>query len=502
MIQFVFAAALAAILFNPAARTAALAAPSPGSESSVRTRESFNRDWRFARFGPMPDGSTRPEPGAAGWSIVASASSEERGKGNTADLAFDGDPATRWCAGGAGVGQWLMLDLGGAPRLGGLEADWEFPDMAYAFVVEGSDDGKGWKQLAVGNTPTGPKRLAFSAETRFVRVRPTSLPNAKWASIWEVRLFDAEGKLIKNRPLPASETPGAADFDDSGWRKLDVPHDWGIEGPFRDDLPNDTGKLPWKGVGWYRKHFTLPAGDQGKQIFVDFDGAMANAKVWLNGEYVGTWPYGYNAFRLELTPFAKFGAENVLAVQLDTVHWGSRWYPGAGLYRNVWLVKTAPVHVGHWGVYVTTPSLTDERGEAKLVVAVDNQAAQEAKVAVQTEILEMGSDGATRKKVAASAVVEQSIASKASGQVEVTAIVPQPKRWDLATPNRYLARTKMSVGGRVVDTYLGRWAPPSMCAPWSGSLRSSRKWETTRCAPLTIRPRPSCSSWPIAWASL
>ena len=107
---------------------------------------------------------------------------------------------------------------------------------------------------------------------------------------------------------PAGRTPAAPDFDDAAWRTLDVPHDWGIEGPFRDDLDNDTGKLPWKGIGWYRKHFTVPAGDQGKRLFIDFDGAMADAKVWLNGHYVGTWPYGYQPFRLELTPHVKYGS--------------------------------------------------------------------------------------------------------------------------------------------------------------------------------------------------
>ena len=118
---------------------------------------------------------------------------------------------------------------------------------------------------------------------------------------------------------------------------------------------------------------TVPAGDQGKRIFIDFDGAMANAKVWLNGQYVGTWPYGYQPFRLELTPHVKFGSENVLAVRLDTAHWGSRWYPGAGLYRNVWLVKTTPVHVAHWGVYVTTPSITDEEGKVRVTATLENQ---------------------------------------------------------------------------------------------------------------------------------
>ena len=182
------------------------------------------------------------------------------------------------------------------------------------------------------------------------------------------------------------------------WRTLNVPHDWGVEGPFRDDLPGDTGKLPWKGIGWYRKHFNVPASDQGKRLFIDFDGAMADARVWLNGQYVGTWPYGYQPFRLELTPFVKFGAENVLAVRLDTAQWGSRWYPGAGIYRNVWIVKTSPVHVGHWGVYITTPSLTDREGKAKLVVTVDNQSGEEAQASVQTEIFELAADGTPGRK--------------------------------------------------------------------------------------------------------
>lgn len=422
-------------------------------EGSVRTRESFNAGWRFARFGPMPDGSTQPEPGAAGWSLVASASSEEQGKGNTADLAVDGDPQTRWCAAGAGLSQWLRLDLGHAQPLSGIEVDWEFADLPYAFVVEGSDDGATWRQLAAGASPSASKRLALSGQPRYVRVRPTALPATKWASLREVRVFDAQGQPIRNRRVEGGVTPSDAAYDDAAWRALDAPHDWGIEGPFRDDLPNDTGKLPWKGIGWYRKHFTVAAADQGQRLFLDFDGAMANAQVWLNGEYVGGWPYGYNAFRVELTPFLKFGAENVLAVRLDTVKWGSRWYPGAGLYRNIWLVKTAPIHVGHWGVYVTTPSLSDERGEARLVVTVDNQRPRDVRAAVQTEILELTPEGVVGGSVATSAAVEADIPANGSNHVTLTATVPRPKRWDLATPNRYLTRTTVGVDGQITDRY-------------------------------------------------
>ena len=136
----------------------------------------------------------------------------------------------------------------------------------------------------------------------------------------------------------------AASFSDAAWQQLKLPHDWAISGPFRIELDGSTGKLPWKAIGWYRKHFTVPATDAGKQIFIDFDGAMANAKIWLNGKYVGEWPYGYSSFRMDLAPFIQLGKENILAVRLDTENWDSRWYPGAGIYRHVWLVKTNPVH--------------------------------------------------------------------------------------------------------------------------------------------------------------
>ncbi len=422
------------------------------AETALRSRENFNKEWLFERFGPMPDGTIRPEPGASGWSIVASASSEEKEKGNTADCACDGNRETRWCAARGGIQEWLMLDLGGKTKVSGMEIDWEFPELTYGFKVEESGDGKTWKDVFTGDSKSSPKKIIVSNDVKLLRVRVTEIQNAKWASISEVRIFDADGKEIKNRLLEASkDVLYGAGLDDSSWRKLDVPHDWGVEGPFRADLDNNTGKLPWKGIGWYRKHFQVAEGDKGKRIFIDFDGAMANAKVWLNGDYVGTWPFGYNSFRLELTPFVKFGAKNVVAVQLDTTKWGSRWYPGAGIYRNVWLVKTAPVHIGHWGVYVTTPTVTDASAEAKLAVTVDNQGAQESKVSVETDILEAGPDGTAGKKVASSSVVEKPIAAGATAALDLAATVSKPKRWDLASPSRYVARVSVKVDGKTVD---------------------------------------------------
>jgi len=419
---------------------------------SVRTRESFDANWRFERFGPMPDRSNRPEPGGPSWSIQLSASSEETGRGNYAALAMDGDSKTRWCANGEGNDQWLLLDLGHIQQISGAEIDWERQGQDYGCIIETSTDAVNWTQVVKGSGPRG-KHYAFLSDTKLVRIKATQLPAGAWASICEVRLYDEDGKLIQNSQMPIGDSPSVADFNDASWRKLSVPHDWGVEGPFREDLDNDTGKLPWKGIGWYRKHFTVPSTDQGRRIFIDFDGAMANAKVWLNGQYVGTWPYGYNAFRLELTPFVKFGAENILAVRLDTVNWGSRWYPGAGLYRNVWLVKTSPVHVGQWGVYLTTPVASAQQGEAHLAVTIDNQSTAETSVTASTELFEINSKGRIGKSVAKSQSVQKTIPTAGSATVNLSASVVNPRLWDIAAPNRYLARVTLSVNGKTVDSY-------------------------------------------------
>jgi beta-galactosidase len=125
-------------------------------------------------------------------------------------------------------------------------------------------------------------------------------------------------------------------------------------------------------VAWYRKHFQLPASDTGRRIFLEIDGSMAYAAVWVNGQFAGGWPYGYASWSLDLTPYAKPGADNVLAIRLENPRDSSRWYPGGGIYRNVWLVKTAPVHVAHWGTFITTPEVSDSAAQLNLSVSVKN----------------------------------------------------------------------------------------------------------------------------------
>lgn len=245
----------------------------------------------------------------------------------------------------------------------------------------------------------------------------------------------------------------ATSLNDNSWQKIDLPHDWAITGPFRIELEGATGKLPWKGIGWYRKHFNVPLTDVGKQIFIDFDGAMANAKIWLNGKYVGTWPYGYTSFRMDLTPFIQPGKENVLAVRLDTENWDSRWYPGAGIYRHVWLVKTNPVHVDHWGTYITTPQITDKNAVVNIAVTVKNQSKKSVKAIVRTTLFEMDAVNRPTKKVA---LIKDAMIVLNAGEdkiAESQASIINPKRWNIETPNRYVAQTNILVDGKIIDTY-------------------------------------------------
>ncbi len=266
-------------------------------------------------------------------------------------------------------------------------------------------------------------------------------------------LFSRFGLQADGTSVTEPENMQLPEANDTSWRKLDLPHDWAIEGPFRIELKGETGKLPYQGIGWYRKHFTVPAEDEGKQVFLDFDGAMAYAKIWLNGKYVGTWPYGYNSFRMDLTPFLKFGSENIVAVRLDTEKWESRWYPGAGIYRHVWMVKTNPVHVAHWGTYITTPEISNASATVKMEVALDNQGKSAVDATIQTRIFELDLNNKPGTKVASFDPTKVKIEAGKNVNTSMETVVKNPKRWDILSPNRYLAQTTVSVNGKTVDTY-------------------------------------------------
>jgi beta-galactosidase len=263
---------------------------------------------------------------------------------------------------------------------------------------------------------------SFSAFTQVIKenisqpiVRMGSSNTQSFDEDW---LFARFGFQADGTSLTEPEGLEKPEINDAAWRKLNLPHDWAIEGPFRIELTGETGKLPYKGIGWYRKHFTIPAEDAGKQIFVDFDGAMAYSQVWLNGNYVGTWPYGYSSFRMDLTPFVKPGQKNVIAVRLDTEKWDSRWYPGAGIYRHVWLLKTNPVHVAHWGTYITTPEISDASAQVELEVNVENKDKNPVEAEIQTTIFQIDINDKPGVKVSSFNKSRISIAAGSSEKVK------------------------------------------------------------------------------------
>ena len=244
-----------------------------------------------------------------------------------------------------------------------------------------------------------------------------------------------------------AEQPG---FDDSHWRRVRLPHDWAIEGPFSEKLNPHTGALPVFGTGWYRKHFALPASAKGRHFTIVFDGAMANAHVWINGKELGERPYGYSSFAFDLTPDLKFGgADNVVAVRLTPEEDSSRWYPGAGIYRNVWLDITGPVHVAEWGTYVTTPDVSGKSAKVHVVTTIRNGT---TRVQLITTVL----DAQGRSVAHATTPVEPS----ANGEIQTTTdiAVPNPHLWDVDDPYLYTLVSTIDGGAhRILDRYATRF---------------------------------------------
>ena len=306
------------------------------------------------------------------------------------------------------------------------------------------------------------ERLSLDADWKFTKDDPTNFSgNLKYSEIKD--WVNATGMEFAKGAEPVTKpagNPGGAEvpyaqagFDDSQWRSLSLPHDWGIEGPFKQEYPGDTGKLPWWGVGWYRKHLSVSMLDAGQQIYLDVDGAMAYATVWVNGQFAGGWPYGYASWRVDLTPFLKFGADNVLAIRLDNPPNSSRWYPGGGIYRNVWLVKTTPVHVAHWGTYVTTPDIEKNSATVKMQVRVENDTANDAVVNVRNEVFKLSANNSTGKALASQTMANVKVASHQSQAGDGEIHLNNPTLWSLKNPQRYLLVTTVEQDGKQVDRY-------------------------------------------------
>ena len=220
-------------------------------------------------------------------------------------------------------------------------------------------------------------------------------------------------------------------FNDSSWETVQVPHDWNIKDKFDEHSSGFAASLP-EGIGWYRKTFKVPASAKGKSVEIVFDGIFQKSDVWINGHHLGTHPYGFTTVHYDMTPYMKFGEENVIAVRSSTVGDRPRWYAGGGIYRHVKLVYTSPVHIATYGTYVTTPEISSEAAKVHVDVALVNPSG--AKTVVSHRIF--NSEGV----------------QVAKGTTEDLKIV-NPVLWDVDNPYLYTIETTVKVGGKVADVY-------------------------------------------------
>ncbi len=237
-------------------------------------------------------------------------------------------------------------------------------------------------------------------------------------------------------------------FDDSKWQSVTIPHDWAISGPVIQDGDGNTGKLPWKGEGWYRRKLDIPSSYSGKKVYLVFDGIMSNPEVFVNGKLAGKWDYGYNSFYLEITKYLQYNGDNILAIYVDNRNHDSRWYPGAGIYRKIEMIAVEPVHVGIWGTQVQTPVVKSNYAEVRIMTTVNNKSGKpEPAVRIQNIIVNQKGIEISRKEV-----VTELQAGKFR-DLEMTLGLTDPQRWELANPVMYKVLTNIFAGEKLVDTY-------------------------------------------------
>ena len=246
--------------------------------------------------------------------------------------------------------------------------------------------------------------------------------------------------------ISKAKEPG---FDDSKWRKLNLPHDWAIEGEFSADNPSGTGggALPG-GIGWYRKTFRMNSGDNSEKLFVDFDGVFMNSDVYLNGVLLGNRPFGYISFRYDMTPHIKWNEENVIAVRVDNQDQpNSRWYSGCGIYRNVWITKTAPAYVDLWGTYISTPHVSKDNATLSIATTVKNEYAKAEEIELISILLNENGEEVTRVSSSQTIDMDKSFVFNQTINVE------NPDLWCIENPYLYNVRSEVHVNGMLVDNY-------------------------------------------------
>lgn len=272
---------------------------------------------------------------------------------------------------------------------------------------------------------------------------------------------DPANRHVRPEGNPGGDFPFVqAEFDDSSWESVNLPHDWAISGPFQggwdSEVSGGMGRLPVNGVGWYRKKLDIPSSELGRSVYLDVEGAMSYAMVWLNGNLVGGWPYGYNSWRLDLTPYINFGGDNQLAIRIDNPNYSARWYPGAGLYRNVWLTITEPVHIAQWGTYITSSEVSSESAKVNMEITIDNKSEVDAEVEAETAIYILDEDDQRSGGIVASFSTKAMVAANGREVARGAVVIANPRLWGpLPTqePNRYVAVTTLKHNGAKIDVY-------------------------------------------------
>lgn len=273
--------------------------------------------------------------------------------------------------------------------------------------------------------------------------------------------------LEKNWKFTREDNPQfiSQKYADNQWQTVTVPHDWAIYGPFSSNndkqevaITQDgqkeasehagrTGGLPFVGAGWYRNTFTLPSFSKGKKASILFDGAMSNAEVYVNGEKVGFWPYGYNSFHFDITNFLEPGKENLLAVRLENFPESSRWYPGAGLYRNVHIIVTEAAHIPVWGTQLTTPRITKEFAKILIKTKLERPLGTNSdSYSLETTIVDP-----FNKSVAS---VKNILGKYDENLFTQELTVLSPQLWDTENPNLYKAVSRLYEGDLLKDEYI------------------------------------------------
>ncbi|MCB0471682.1 MAG: DUF4982 domain-containing protein, partial [Flavobacteriaceae bacterium] len=253
--------------------------------------------------------------------------------------------------------------------------------------------------------------------------------------------LNSNWKFTKGNPENASKD----NYNDSSWEDVIIPHDWAISGPFMIEGDGNTGKLPWKGEGWYRKMINISESYQEKRIYLIFDGIMAFPEVYVNGIFAGSWDYGYNSFYLNITKFVQFGKDNTLAIYANTKNHDSRWYPGAGIYRKIRMVVVNPVHIAIWGTYVTSPIIKPNYAAVRIRTTVHNDSSEDQKIKVEHAILSAEGLEITKQDL------EKPILKGMHRDIENTLQVHDPLLWDIEHPYCYKVVTKVYVNKKLTD---------------------------------------------------